>query len=232
MNAEIRILVVDDHPIFRRGLLLSLSGHGEFIVCGEAEDAEGAVNGTLEHQPDLVLLDLSIPGGGREALVRILSLRPEQKVLILTASEDDDDLISTLGAGAAGYALKGLGVEALSDTIHAVMRGEIYAPPGLAGRIVAGLAAPAPSPGVDRSGLDELTDREIAILRHLSEGACNKTIARAISLEEKTVKNHMTRIMAKLNVRNRVEAALLFQARSGTKVPGMQQRSRGGRNSP
>ncbi|MFN5082326.1 MAG: LuxR C-terminal-related transcriptional regulator [Brevundimonas sp.] len=226
MIGPIRILVVDDHPIFRRGLLLSLSERGDFIVCGEAEDADGAVIGTVEHQPDLVLLDLSIPGGGREALVRILSLHPQQKVLILTASEDDDDLIVALGAGAAGYALKGLGVDALFETIHAVMRGEIYAPPGLAGRIVAGLAANAPSREVDASGLDDLTDREVAILRHLSEGACNKTIARAISLEEKTVKNHMTRIMAKLNVRNRVEAALFFQAQRGTKVPGNQQRSR------
>ncbi|PZO07185.1 MAG: DNA-binding response regulator [Alphaproteobacteria bacterium] len=226
MIGPIRIMVVDDHPIFRSGLLLTLSGRDEFVVCGEAEDADGAVHGVMEHQPDLVLLDLSIPGGGREALARILSLRPEQKVLIVTASEDDDDLISTLGTGAAGYALKGLGIEALSDTIHAVMRGEIYAPPGLAGRIVAGLASATPPPGPSASGLDQLTNREIAILRHLSEGACNKTIARAISLEEKTVKNHMTRIMAKLKVRNRVEAALLFHSQGGTKVPAVQQRSR------
>lgn len=226
MTGPISILVVDDHPIFRSGLLMSLSGRGDFVVCGEAEDADGAVNGALEHRPDLVLLDLSIPGGGREALARILSLRPDQKVLILTASEDDDDLISTLGSGAAGYALKGLGGEALADTIHAVMRGETYAPPGLAGRIVAGLAVATPPPSVDVSGLARLTNREISILHHLAEGACNKTIGRAISLEEKTVKNHMTRIMAKLNVRNRVEAALLFQAHGRTKVPIEQQRSR------
>jgi len=214
MTHPIRILVVDDHPIFRRGLLQSLSGRADFIVCGEAGDADEAVRATITHNPDLVLLDLSLPGGGREALTRIRVLRPSQKVLILTASEDDDDIIGTLGAGAAGYALKGLSAAALADAVRAIMRGEAYAPPSLAGRILASLNfAKSTARAFGGPGMEALTDREMAILRHLSRGASNKVIARELSLGEKTVKNHMTRIMAKLGVRNRVAAALVYHSR-------------------
>ena len=216
MRHTFRILIVDDHPIFRSGLSQSLSEQPNFLVCGEAASAGEAVALFKSLEPDLVLLDLSMPGGGHVALAGILAAAADAKVLVLTASEDDDDVLRALAMGAKGYALKGIGSEELVAIIDATLAGEHYVPPALAARILADLgpvrAAPSAAPRNDEDdALAELTPREADILRFVAMGRSNKEVARALDLQEKTIKNHMTRIMAKLKVRSRLEAALMLR---------------------
>lgn len=219
MIPPLRIVVADDHPIFLRGLVQSLSARPEFAVCGEAGDADAAVTAVADLKPDLVILDLSMPGGGLSAIGRILEIRPSQNILILTASEADEDILAALSAGAAGYALKGLAGDALAEAIHVVSSGESYAPPRQAARLLAGLAAaPIEKPSA-AVGIALLTERELSILRHVSRGASNKMIARELDVEEKTIKNHMTRVMAKLGVASRLEAALSYLSQTRDQGP-------------
>lgn len=212
-----RIIIVDDHPIFRKGLSLSLNETGRFVICGEGETAADALSLYEEHKPDVVLLDLSMPGGGHAALTTILAIDPGARILVLTASEEGEDVRQALKSGARGYLLKGVGSQLLVEIIDNVARGEGYVSPGLAARV---LSQPMPTPattGTDgvvslrEAALERLTVREEEILRLVALGLSNKEIARKTQLQEKTVKHHMTRIFSKLNVRNRTEAALFLK---------------------
>ncbi|OWJ79441.1 response regulator [Haematobacter genomosp. 1] len=218
-----RILIVDDHPIFRRGLALSLAEAGDLVVCGEGATAEEAVSLARSLRPDVVLLDLSLPGGGLSALPA-LRLLTGVAVAVLTASEDSDDLTNALSAGAAGYIVKGVGGRTLIDAVRTIARGEGYVTPTVAARVISEMGRDArmslPACNDQQAGLrarllDQLTPRESAVLRLVAEGRSNKEIARLTEVHEKTVKNHMTRILYKLNARNRTEAAMLLRGERG-----------------
>lgn len=216
MTQPPRILIVDDHPIFRDGLSRSLTEREEFVVCGEAGSADEAVQFCQSLSPDLVLLDLSMPGGGHMALARILLAHPEMKVVVLTASEDDDDVFRAMRGGAKGYVLKGVGSDELCEIISRTLAGESYVSPALAARILRELGPVRTDDDAgDRQSrhdlLQGLTGQEDKILHLVAKGLGNKQIARALGLQEKTIKNHMTRILAKLKARSRLEAAMMLR---------------------
>lgn len=218
-----RILIVDDHPMFRKGLALSLGEAEDMAVCGEGANAADAVALYQELAPDLVLLDLSMPGGGHAALAEILSYDVQAKVAVLTASEDSDDVLRALRAGAAGYILKGVGGRTLLDAVRALAGGEGYVAPTLAARILSERspgqypAGPSPaSPNRTVELLSLLTPKEMQVLRMVASGYSNKEVAHRTGTQEKTVKHHMTHILQKLNARNRTEAALLLRGAGGS----------------
>ena len=205
----IRIVIADDHPLYREGVARVLSDMEGLEVVAQAEDAEGAVAAVAGARPDVVLLDISMPGGGIAALGRILALPEAPKVAMLTVSEDDDDILRALKAGALGYVLKGIGAHDLVQVVRDLAAGRSYVSPSLASRILAAMRArPAAEP---RSPIEDLTAREVTILRLVAEGRSNREVGAALDLQEKTVKHYMTSILQKLQVRNRVEAAVLAQ---------------------
>ncbi|MCB5409492.1 response regulator [Pseudogemmobacter faecipullorum] len=217
-----RLLIIDDHPIFRRGLAATLSEAGGFTICGEGASAETALALAASAAPDLVLLDLSMPGGGLAALTALRERWPALRVVILTASEQREDLMDSLRAGAAGYIVKGIGSPALIEALRGILRGESYVAPALAARILsASASAPAepapPSQTLNDAAkmLQQLTPREGEVLQLVASGWSNKEIAREAKMQEKTVKHHMTRILQKLKLRNRTEAALFLRGENG-----------------
>lgn len=205
---RIRIAVADDHPLYREGVARSLADDAAFAVVGQAADADAAVDLVQRLAPDIVLLDISMPaGGGISALRRIMALPAPPKVAMLTVSEDDDDVMQALKAGAVGYILKGVGSRELLSIVRDVARGQSYVSPTLAARILNAMREGAER----RSGnpMDDLSKREEDILKLVAEGKSNKEVGRALDLQEKTVKHYMTAILQKLHVRNRVEAAVM-----------------------
>ena len=207
MTGTIRIAIVDDHPLFREGVARSLGEIGGFAVVGEGASAEDAERLVQTIAPDILLLDISMPGGGLNAAATILSGHPGQKIVMLTVSETNADVAQALNTGVRGYVLKGVGSKTLAEILSDVAAGQSYVSPTLSARLLSDLLQPAsrkPDP------LSQLTGREAEILRLVAEGLSNKEVAARLSLQEKTVKHHMTRVLAKLNVRNRTEAALLM----------------------
>ncbi|WP_027165707.1 response regulator transcription factor [Mesorhizobium sp. WSM3224] len=207
MSTSIRIAIVDDHPLFREGVARSLGEIGGFELVGEGASAEDAERLVRASTPDILLLDISMPGGGLNALGGILSAVPDQKVVMLTVSETNADVAHALKAGARGYVLKGVGSKALAEILRDVANGQSYVSPSLSARLLSDLLQPT---GSKPDPLAQLTTREAEILKLVGEGLSNKEVAARLSLQEKTVKHHMTRVLAKLNVRNRTEAALLM----------------------
>ena len=207
MVREIRVVLVDDHPIYREGVARTLADAGGIDVVGQAADGDTAVTVVRDTQPDLVLLDISMPrGGGLPALARIVQLDCPPKVAMLTASEEDDDLMQALKLGALGYVLKGVGAGELVEVVRGLADGQSYVSPGLAGRLLVGLRNRG---SVAANPLADLTKREEDILRLVAQGLSNREVGQALDLQEKTVKHYMTAILQKLHVRNRVEAAML-----------------------
>jgi two-component system nitrate/nitrite response regulator NarL len=209
MADRLRIAVIDDHPLFREGLVHTLRNDPRLEVVGVGASADDAMRIADEQAPDILLLDVNMPGGGIAATQAIMQSRPHIKVIMLTISESEDDVARALKAGAKGYMLKGTSAAELLETVFAVARGGAYVTPSLAARLLMHPTRTEP----DRStpALPELTDREAQILAQVARGLTNKEIARALSLSEKTVKHHMTNVMQKLQVRNRVEAAMVFR---------------------
>jgi len=210
MIGTIRIAIVDDHPLFREGVTRSLSEIGGFEIVGEGATAQDAERIASTVQPDILLLDISMPGGGLSAVVSILADHPAQKIVMLTVSETNADVTTALNAGVQGYILKGVGSRALADILRNVAAGEGYLTPTLSARLLSDLQSPQSANGVaDR--LRQLTERQTEILRLVAEGLSNKEVALRLELQEKTVKHHMTGVLSKLNVRNRTEAALMMR---------------------
>lgn len=213
----IRILIADDHPMYRAGVSRTLSDTQGMHVVAEASDAASALALAVQHHPDVVLLDISMPGGGMAALQGITALSPAPRVAMLTASEEDDDLFAALQGGAAGYILKGIGARDLVAVVQGIAAGQDYVPPALAARLLHRRAtAPAPT---RRSPVDALTKREEDVLRLVARGQSNREIGQVLALQEKTVKHYMTTILQKLGLRNRVEAALLARAHFDITAP-------------
>lgn len=208
MKTGITIAVVDDHPLFREGVTHSLSENQEFIVVGEGGSKDDAVRLVSDHEPDVLLLDISMPGGGLDAIPLILQKSPDQKIVMLTVSESSDDLLEALSRGAKGYALKGVGSKALAEIVRLVAAGETYVHPSLSARLLTRSVAVSSS---QQTGLGQLTNREREVLKLVAEGMSNKVIAIKLDLMEKTVKHHMTQILSKLQISNRTEAALAWR---------------------
>ena len=204
MQGMIRVVVADDHPLFREGVISSLAADGDVLVVGQAADAESAFRVACEQQPDVVLLDVSMPGDGLRAATRIATACPTTRVVMLTVSEDEDDLMAAMQAGAAGYVLKGVSARELSAVIRTVHAGQRYVPPGLAFGVLREMSQSA---GGDP--LAGLSPRERQVLDLVAGGLNNQEIARELGLAEKSVKHHISSILKKLQVRGRVEAALL-----------------------
>jgi len=214
VTGVIRIAIVDDHPMFREGVARSLGEIGGFELVGEGASAEDAERLVQAVAPDILLLDISMPGGGLVAAANILARSSGQKIVMLTVSEANADIAQALNAGVRGYVLKGVGSKMLAEILHNVAAGESYVSPTLSARLLSGLLQPASS---KPDPIRQLTSREAEILRLVAEGLSNKEVATRLALQEKTIKHHMTRVLAKLNVRNRTEAALLMhEARDRT----------------
>ena len=209
MSDVIRIVLADDHPIYRNGLARSLSDAEGIEVVGEAGDGEEAAEMALRLRPDVVLLDISMPkGGGIGALSRIMAAEVPLRVAMLTASEADDDLLQAIKLGAMGYILKGVGAEELVDLVRELHAGRSYVSPGLAGRLLVAMRRRDPV-AREPNPMDDLSKREEDILKLVAQGKSNREVGEALDLQEKTVKHYMTSILQKLQVRNRVEAAML-----------------------
>ena len=207
--AKTRILLVDDHNLFRSGVKALLARQPDFDVVGEAADGLEGLKRARELKPDVVLLDLHMPAmTGREALGAILEQQPETCVLMLTVSEDADDLLQCLRGGARGYLLKNIDAEFFVDSIRRAAAGEAVVSPQLTGKLVAGVLAPAPEAPAAREAKGALRPREREILALLAAGASNKAIARELDLAESTVKIHVQGILRKLNLSSRVQAAV------------------------
>ena len=212
-NPPIRILVVDDHTLFRRGLTALLGRDPRFCVVGDAADAGEAQRRARELRPDLILLDNHLPGvNGIDALPALLEAAPAARVVILTVSEDETDLSAALRNGAAGYLLKTIEGDALATAILRVMRGEAAVADEMTGKLVAAYrdAAATPAAAVPpTSPIAQLSPREQEILRGIARGASNKTIARELGIAETTVKIHVQHVLRKLDVASRVQAAVI-----------------------
>jgi DNA-binding NarL/FixJ family response regulator len=223
MGGGIRIAVVDDHPLFRAGVTQSLLETGRFEIVAEGSTHRDAVKIVDDHDPDILLLDVSIPGGGMEALTAIMEKRPEQKIVMLTISEAAGDVAQALRSGARGYVLKGVEAESLSQILLSVAAGERYVSPALSARLLSDAAVGRP---FETSPIDALDERQRRILHLVSAGLSNKEIAIELSLQEKTIKHQMTRIFSKLAVSNRTEAAMVFRDSAATAYPPVNLRSR------
>ena len=208
----IRVAVVDDHPVFREGAAVCLERAGGFEVVAHGASADDAMRIAADHRPDLILLDINMPGNGIEAARQISGAFPGVKSVILTASESEEHVAAALEAGARGYIVKGVGVADLVRTIRAVHCGESYVSPGLAARLLTQMQRKRASGKLEEAQPD-LTSREEEILGHVSNGLTNKEIAKRLNISEKTVKHYMTNIMQKLQVRNRVEAVMSTRVR-------------------
>jgi two-component system nitrate/nitrite response regulator NarL len=205
--SAIRVLLVDDHTLFRSGVKALLQRQPDFEVVGEAADSLQGVRRAAELKPHVVLLDLHMPGiSGKDSVQQFLEASPGSRVLMLTVSEDADDLIGSLRSGASGYLLKNIETETLLESIRRAADGDSVVSPQMTGKLVRGLQAARTAPADEqRNGL---TVREREILSHLAKGQSNKEIARSLALAESTVKIHVQNILRKLNLSSRVQAAV------------------------
>jgi NarL family two-component system response regulator LiaR len=203
MNAPIRLLIVDDHSVVREGLRAFLRLQEGIEVVGEAASADDAVSVAATASPDVVLLDLVMPeGDGIGAIRRLLEVAPGVRVLVLTSFADDAQIFAAIAAGAVGYLLKDVDPQALADGIRDVHAGRPALHASVAARLMRRSGSPRPTS-------DRLTPRERDVLRLVVEGLANKQIAQRLGIGEKTIKTHVSRVLAKLGVTDRTQAAVL-----------------------
>ena len=202
----VRVLIVDDHAQFRAGLRALLATAPEVEVCGEAASGEEALVAIEAHQPDVVLLDLTMPGiGGIAATERIAQAHPHVRVLVLSMANDDESILAALRAGARGYVLKGARRAEIIRSVRVVADGEAIFGPAIAARLTGYFTAPEPAP----TGPPGLTEREREILDLIARHLTNPQIAERLGLSQKTVRNHVSSIFTKLRVADRAQAIMV-----------------------
>jgi DNA-binding NarL/FixJ family response regulator len=202
---SIRVLVVDDHPTFRRGLGALLASLPEVELVGEAADGAAAVERAAALRPDVVVMDLDMPGlGGVEATRRIVAAQPSVAVLVLTMLDEDESVFAAMRAGARGYVVKGADTDDVLRALESVARGDAVFGPAVASRVLSYLTRPLSAR--DPLLFPELTDREREVLEHMARGLSNGEIARKLVVSPKTVRNHVSNVFTKLQVTDRSEA--------------------------
>jgi len=208
------VLVVDDHDLFRTGLRNLLEEQSVNVV-GEAENGEAAIRLASDLAPDVVIMDLNMPGaGGVETTRRLASLAPLSRVVVLTISADDDDVMNAVMAGACGYLLKDSSIQELIAGIRAAAAGESLISPQIAAKLLQRLRAQSKDVDAAETIRAELSDRELEVLKLIANGKDNAQIARDLFISPKTVKNHISNILMKLQIDNRIQAAV-YAVRSG-----------------
>ena len=209
-NERLRVMVVDDHALFRRGLEMVLGDEPDIELVGEASDGEEAVQKAAEVMPDIVLMDVRMPKrSGIEATAEIKELMPHVKILMLTISDEETDLYDAIKAGASGYLLKEIPIEEVADAIRGVWAGQSRISPSMASKLLTEFAAI--SKGTDERTTmpaPRLTDREMEVLRLVAQGLNNRDIAKQLFISENTVKNHIRNILEKLHLHSRMEAVV------------------------
>jgi len=208
-DERIRVLIVDDHALFRRGLELVLVAEDDIDIVGEATDGAEAVERAEELAPDVVLMDVRMPAmSGIEAARRIRASHPGVRIVMLTVSEDEDDLFAAVRAGATGYLLKEVSIEEVAAAVRAVHRGHSLVSPSMASKLLVEFNVLSRRVEDQHGGAPRLTDRELEVLRLVARGMSNKEIAAELVIAENTVKNHVRNILEKLQLRSRMEAAM------------------------
>lgn len=204
-TVRVRVLIVDDHPIVRAGLRALLSTDDRLLVIGDAVNGREAVTASATHEPDVVLMDLRMPElDGAEATAQLLATHPAIKVLVLTTYDGDADIVRAVESGAVGYLLKDTPGETLIDAVLAAARGETVLAPPIAAKLVSRLRAPE---------MPALSRRELEVLQSVAQGMSNPDIAAALFIAETTVKTHLLRIFAKLDVDDRTRAVVVAMER-------------------
>jgi len=211
----LRILLVDDHVLFRKGVAALLARREEVQVVGEASDGLEAISAAREIIPDVILMDIGMPNcNGLEATKRIKREMPHVKIVILTVSDDDHDLFEAIKSGAQGYLLKDLEPYQLYDLLESISRGEAPLSGAIAAKILKEFTRPDKTSEQEPELIDDLTARETSILQLVSEGKTNKEIASILFISENTVKIHLRNILEKLHLQNRIQAAV-YAVRQG-----------------
>ncbi len=209
----IRTMIVDDHALFRRGLEMVLQSEADIEVVGQASDGEEAVRKAGESLPDVVLMDIRMPRiSGIEACRALKDVAPSAKIVILTISDEEEDLFEAIRAGASGYLLKDIPLDEVADTVRVVHGGQSLINPSMAGKLLTEFAALAKRDEEEppqRVPAPRLTDREIQVLRLVARGMNNRDIAKELFISENTVKNHVRNILEKLQIHSRMEAVMV-----------------------
>lgn len=206
----IRVMICDDHALFRRGLIMVLESEDGVEVVGEAEDGEEAIRRAEELAPDVVLMDVRMPKvSGIEATRAISEAVPSTKILMLTVSDEEDDLYDAIKAGAAGYLLKEISIEEVASAIRAVVSGQSLISPSMASKLLTEFTNLAKKADERQSApTPRLTDRELEVLKLVAQGMSNREIAGELYISENTVKNHVRNILEKLHLHSRMEAVV------------------------
>ncbi len=213
MDGRIRVGIVDDHPLYLDGIMFALGSEPDIEVVAQGSSADDAVRVARDAAPDVLLLDLGIPGGGQTAIERICVEFPSIHILVLTIEDTEDQVCRALSGGAQGYLLKGASSTELAETIRMMHRGERYVPPNFAARILMNFARTTASAQMPSRPWPDFSSREEQILAMIVRQMSNKTIGDDLGISEKTVKHYVTSIFQKLNVRTREEAGSLASAR-------------------
>jgi DNA-binding NarL/FixJ family response regulator len=209
VTGPIRVVIADDHDLYRRGMQVVVELDGSARVVGEASNGVEAVEVCNRVLPDVVLMDVRMPGvGGIEACGRIREEVPSARILMLTMSDDESDLFEAIKAGASGYLLKDLPGEEVASAIRRVHDGQAIIPPGMAATLLAEFTRLSQEPPPVTGSAPQLTDREVEVLRLVARGLANREIADELVISENTVKNHVRNILEKLHLHSRVEAAV------------------------
>ncbi len=207
----IRILIADDHELFRRGLRMVLEDEPDIVVAAEVGDGQSAVDVAAEEAPDVVVMDVRMPRlSGIEAATKIRDVLPATKILMLTISDEEDDLYEAIRAGANGYLLKEISIDEIGDAVRSVHAGQSLISPSMASKLLNEFAAMIQREEDEKEQVPppRLTPREMEVLEHVAKGMNNREIAGALFISENTVKNHVRNILEKLHLHSRMEAVV------------------------